>query len=95
MEPDGAMRDHSGIPLVWARTRIAGLVDRLAWTADPNGELAGLIRETALEYQLVSDYTAFVAVDASARTAGTEGTTVEQAVPVPEGVKYSTTVGER
>ena len=43
----------------------------------------------------MSDYTAFVAVDASRRTAGGHGTTVHQAVPVPEGVRYETTVGEQ
>ena len=42
----------------------------------------------------MSDYTAFVAVDASRRTAGSHGTTVHQAVPVPEGVRYQTTVRE-
>jgi hypothetical protein len=37
-----------------------------------------------------------VAVDASERTAGDRGTTVYQAVPVPNGVRYETTVaGER
>jgi hypothetical protein len=44
----------------------------------------------------MSEYTAFVAVDASERTAGQHGTTVYQAVPVPSGVRYDTTVaGDR
>ena len=86
---------HVFIPNIWARLRIAELEDRQAWTHDPHNELAGAIKQTALEYALMSDYTAFVAVDASRRTAGSHGTTVHQAVPVPEGVRYQTTVKEK
>ncbi|HLU61620.1 MAG TPA: hypothetical protein VKZ99_04650, partial [Gammaproteobacteria bacterium] len=75
--------------------RIADLADRRAWTADPYGDLARDIRDTALAYGLMSQYTAFVAVDASEQTAGVRGTTVHQAVPVPDGVRYDTTVSER
>ena len=85
---------HAFIPNIWARLRIAELEDRQAWTHDPHNELAGAIKQTALEYALMSDYTAFVAVDASRPTAGSQGTTVHQAVPVPEGVRYQTTVRE-
>ena len=85
---------HAFIPSIWARLRIADLSNRQTWDRDPYDELAGAIEKTALEYGLMSDYTAFVAVDASRRTAGSHGTTVHQAVPVPEGVRYQTTVGE-
>ena len=85
---------HKFIPNVWARLRIADLADRQAWTHDPHNELAGAIKSTALEYGLMSDHTAFVAVDASRRTEGKHGTTVHQAVPVPDGVRYTTTVKE-
>ena len=53
-------------------------MNRRAWTADPYGELEDLIRQTALEYELMSDYTAFVAVDASQPTSGSHGVTVFQ-----------------
>ena len=93
--PRDAREDaHAFIPIIWARLRIADLVDQQAWVHDPYNELARAIKETALEYGLMSDYTAFVAVDANGRTAGGRGTTVYQAVPVPEGVRYQTTVGE-
>jgi hypothetical protein len=36
-----------------------------------------------------------VAVDSSRVTRGSEGTTVPVAVPVPDGVKYKTTVPEK
>ena len=59
-----------------------------------DSNLPPLIKQVALEYGLMSAYTAFVAVDSSARTAGDHGTTVGVPVPVPEGVRYETTVRE-
>jgi Ca-activated chloride channel family protein len=77
---------------LWARLRIEDLARRQTLTGDPNGALAASIRTTALEHSLMSAYTSFVAVDATERTAGERGTTVNQAVPVPAGVRYDTTV---
>jgi Ca-activated chloride channel family protein len=87
-------QDNPAIARVWARLRIADLKDRQSWADDPHDELAGAIRDTALHYHLMSDYTSFVAVDASERTDGSYGITVQQAVPVPDGVRYDTTVNE-
>jgi Ca-activated chloride channel family protein len=42
----------------------------------------------------MSPFTAFIALDSARRTEGSEGTTVPVAVPVPDGVKYTTTVDE-
>lgn len=89
-----ASEAHEAIAALWARMQIESLSDRQAHTDDPHGELAGAIRRLALEHNLMSAYTAFVAVDASERTAGAYGTTVHQAVPVPEGVRYETAVSE-
>jgi Ca-activated chloride channel family protein len=72
--------------------RIADLSDRQTWSNDPYNELENAIRTTALQYQLMSDYTSFVAVDSCYRTEGGHGTTVHQALPVPDGVRYDTTV---
>ena len=82
----------SSLAKVWARLRIADLANRLTWAGDPYGELGDAIRNTALRYQLVSNYTSFVAVDSSQKTLGDHGVTVRQAVPVPDGVRYETTV---
>jgi Ca-activated chloride channel family protein len=81
------------LPCVWARQKIADLSDRAL--LDRSGELAGEIRQTALDFGLMSEFTAFVAVDSSRVTAGNEGTTVPVPVPVPDGVKYRTTVPEK
>jgi Ca-activated chloride channel family protein len=83
---------RAGISKIWARARIAGLVDEMATTGAQG--LASEIQRTALTHGLVSAYTAFVAVDSTRVTEGNHGTTVAVPVPVPEGVKYETTVTE-
>jgi len=89
---ESAGATHDGLPFVWARMKIADLYDRA--TYDDNNELPQLVKATALEYGLMSAYTAFVAVDSLTRTAGDYGTTVAVPVPVPEGVRYETTVSD-
>ena len=84
---------HEALAKVWARAQIASWHDRMAFAGTPN-ELAALIKDTALTYGLVSDYTSFLAVDSSRKTEGDSGTTVPVPVPVPEGVRYETTVDD-
>jgi Ca-activated chloride channel family protein len=87
--------EHKAVAKVWARMRIADLADQLTWDNANAKDLAGDIFGTAMEHGLMSAYTAFVAVDASQVTAGIGSKTVPVAVPVPDGVKYETTVAER
>ncbi|HPF39328.1 MAG TPA: VIT domain-containing protein [Phycisphaerae bacterium] len=87
-----AAGEHAGLAAVWARTKIADLVDRATWDIDR--DISGDIRQLALNYNLMSQFTAFVAVDSLSRTAGTQGTTVRVPVAVPDGVRYETTVTE-
>ena len=91
-EHAGGDADHSFLPQIWARQRIADLVDKRVWAADRFGERESLIRQTAMAYGLMSDYTAYVAVDTLMPTPGDFGITVVQPVPVPVGVRYETTV---
>jgi Ca-activated chloride channel family protein len=81
---------HSGIACVWARKKIETLGSRA--TYDKNPDLPGEIKQVALEYGLMSAYTAFIAVDSSRKTSGDHGVTVAVPVPVPDGVRYETTV---
>lgn len=83
---------RAAVAKLWARLRIADLADRQSWENDPYDELAGAIKATALQHKLVSAYTSFVAVDTSRQTEGDSGVTVPQALPVPDGVRYDTTV---
>jgi Ca-activated chloride channel family protein len=87
-----AVATHQGLPSVWARSKIADLANASAY--QPNTELPEQIKRVALDYSLMSAFTAFVAVDSARRTEGSQGTTVPVAVPVPEGVNYETTVPE-
>jgi Ca-activated chloride channel family protein len=80
------------LPVLWARAKIGELTERAIW--EENRELPQQVKNLAMEFGLVSPYTAFLAVDASQRTAGNAGTTVNVPVPVPDGVKYETTVGD-
>ena len=81
---------HKGIASVWARKKIESLATRLVY--DSNTELPEMITSVALEFNLMSKYTSFVAVDSSRKTAGDHGISVVVPVPVPDGVKYETTV---
>jgi Ca-activated chloride channel family protein len=83
---------HPALAQVWARRKIADLMDQM--TVNGNDEFAPTVLTTALQYNLVSAYTSFIAVDASRVTQGDSGTTVHQALPTPQGVKYDTTVNE-
>ncbi|MFH1811140.1 MAG: VIT domain-containing protein [Pseudomonadota bacterium] len=89
---DKAVDSRPALAQIWARTKIADLATRASY-ADPVIELVDGIRDTALSFGLMSPFTAFVAVDSSQITSGDHGVTVNQPVPVPEGVRYDTTVG--
>ena len=91
MEEDPAIA--KALPAVWARAKIADLGDRATW--EPGQDLPAQTRQLALEYNLMSPYTAFVAVDSLTRTTGDHGTTVVVPVAVPDGMRYDTTVMER
>jgi len=86
----GEAEAHPGIACVWARKRIETLANRATYNASP--DLPGEIKQVALEYSLMSAYTAFVAVDSATKTTGDSGVTVNVPVPVPDGVRYETTV---
>jgi len=87
---DDSAAAHLGIACVWARKKIEDMANQA--TYDSNSDLPGQIKQVALEYSLMSAYTAFVAVDSSRQTAGDHGVTVAVPVPVPDGVRYETTV---
>jgi Ca-activated chloride channel homolog len=79
---------------VWARAKIASLTDQ-SLDQDAGARWPEAVRQVALDFNLVSAYTAFVAVDATTPTTGGSTTTVPVAVPVPAGINYDKTVSER
>jgi Ca-activated chloride channel family protein len=96
MKLDVDLRDEverPALPLLWARSEIQHIADRLARDDDPSLQSRGL--DLALNYNLASAWTSFVAVDASS-VVDEPGTRTENVpVPVPEGVNYHTTVKEQ
>ncbi len=81
---------NEGVQRIWARQRIAELSRESTW-GDARA-CGSEIRRIALANNLVSPWTSFVAVDASAVTAGSGGTTVIQPARMPRGMRYDTTV---
>lgn len=76
--------DPKALPAVWARMKIEDLADRASY--DSGIDLPSQIRQIAMEYNLMSAYTAFIAVDSVSRTDGDRATSVEVAVPLPQRV---------
>ncbi|MBI1195924.1 MAG: VWA domain-containing protein [Gammaproteobacteria bacterium] len=88
----GAEESSPALPSLWARSKVAELLEKSPY--DPSRRTMAQARQTALDYQILSPDTAFLALDASRRTVGESGVTVPIALPVPEGVRYDTTVSE-
>jgi Ca-activated chloride channel family protein len=82
---------HAAMRTIWARMKIADLADRATWDVAA-ADLATQIKTLALEHSLMSAFTAFVAVDSTQQAQGAYGTSIAVPVPVPEGVRYDTTV---
>ena len=87
---DDAGIGHAGITSLWARWKIKDFSNREI--AGPCDELKAEILRTSKEHSLLCRYTAFLAVDSSEITKGEHGITVDVPVPVPDGVRYETTV---
>lgn len=74
-------KTNSALRYLWAREKIARLADYGRIGAAVAEEVTGL----GLKYHLMTDYTAFVAVDTVIRDTG-ETVTVKQPLPLPRGV---------
>ncbi len=87
--------DNEAIGLLWARHRIADYMD--FWRTDPErkGEFEEAVTKLALDYQLMSRFTSFVAVDSAIRNEDGDPVAVPVAVPLPEGVEESAASAHR
>jgi Ca-activated chloride channel family protein len=93
VDPHNGDAKHQAIQSVWARWKLAELSNRE--TYEPGKKIKQEIIATSINFNLISRYTAFLAVDTIERTNGAYGYTVDVPVPVPDGVKYETTVDNR
>ena len=80
-----AVRDDTpALRYLWARSRIAQLGDYNKLGRDD--EAVRTITQLGLAHNLLTDYTSFIAVDHVVRKPGGSTTTVDQPLPLPQGV---------
>lgn len=79
--------DLRALRYLWARRRIRLLGDYRQ--VDPGSSYKEEITELGLRYNLLTDFTSFVAIDSEVRNADGESTTVNQPLPLPAGVPGS------
>jgi Ca-activated chloride channel family protein len=85
--------DNPAQAKLWARSRIARLeIDKLR--SQDAARLTEEITLLALEHRLMTAYTSFVAVDRTQVRRDGELVTVDQPVPMPEGVLYEGVFGD-
>jgi Ca-activated chloride channel family protein len=75
---------NSALRYLWARHRIAVLSDYNAVHNDP--DRVNEVTNLGLQYNLLTAYTSFVAVDSKVRKVDGQVTRVEQPLPLPQGV---------
>jgi Ca-activated chloride channel family protein len=75
---------NEALRYLWARHRIALLSDYNK--VGNNTQLVNEITNLGLKYNLLTDYTSFVAIDTEVRLKDGKATTVKQPLPMPEGV---------
>lgn len=76
--------DNSALRYLWARQRIASLSDQQGLTGDD--ALVEEITKLGLTYNLLTQYTSFIAVDQVVRNPAGVSTRVDQPSPLPQGV---------
>ncbi len=77
-------KENAALRYLWARQRIAILSDynRLR----PDDGRTKDVTDLGLQYNLLTAYTSFVAVDTEVRNTGEKPTTIRQPLPLPQGV---------
>lgn len=90
--PVSSALEHTAIPAVWARMKIADLINRSMYEPNEGFDLKNSVTQVALKHNLMSSYTAMIAVDSMTKTVGDFGTTVAVPVPVPNGTRYETAI---
>ncbi|MBW2732321.1 MAG: TonB family protein [Deltaproteobacteria bacterium] len=87
---------HGAVPRLWAREKIAELMDRWTLHSDHKTQAEKRITKIALRYTLMSRFTSFVAVDSQVVNAKGKTTTHAVPLPLPVGVsRYALPVAGR
>ena len=88
--------DHDVLAPLWARERITWLMDQDwigAQNGKPDGDIKQAVTDLGLRYNLVTQYTSFVAVEERKITEGGTTKTVQVPVEMPDGVSYEGVFG--
>jgi Ca-activated chloride channel family protein len=81
-----ASESNTALRYLWARERIRTLSDYASTGYDGTDEYKPPIIELGLKYNLLTSYTSFIAIDNDIRNREGNSTTVNQPLPLPEGV---------
>ncbi len=84
VDPAKADPENAALRYLWARHRLAVLADEQG--VSPTEERIGRITGLGLRYNLLTEYTSFVAVEHVVRRKTDDLATVKQPLPMPEGV---------
>jgi Ca-activated chloride channel family protein len=84
--PRSATGANAAVAYLWARRRIGDSMDILATEPNRAKEMEKSVTKLALNYNLMSKFTSFVAVDHRIRNQGGQQVTVPVPVPLPQGV---------
>ena len=82
---ESGANNHRGIASVWARLKIKDLMNTLRGNPQAKEEIQNEVLEIALDHNLMSSVTSFVAVDTMTRAENQSGRTVEVPSPLPNG----------
>jgi len=77
-------QEHQALRYLWARNRIAELSDYLK--LDQNQEIRLEVTNLGLTYNLLTEFTSFLAIDSDRKNATENLVTVKQPLPLPLGV---------
>ena len=85
-------QEHRALEYLWARTRIASLADFSFQGSDDQRKAA--VVQLGLRYNLLTEYTSFIAVSRTLRNPGAPASDVMQPLVMPAGVSNLAISGE-
>jgi Ca-activated chloride channel family protein len=97
IEPNKNAADNDALPSLWARAKVAQLMDKDLsgiQNGTPNADLKKQITELGVRFRLMTQFTSFVAVEEKRVTAGEGSETVAVPTDLPNGVSYEGNFGE-
>jgi len=82
----GPEKENEALKYLWAREQIRMIDDYAGGYSGVPGQVRNQVTKLGLEYNLLTAYTSFVAIDNQVRNPDGKFTTVRQPLPLPEGV---------